>query len=634
MDEKECHILKLDEEQIRKNEILKNAKAVLKEEFVDIDVLDVLFDNIKEWYLMPQLLNRPIVINLWGMTGRGKTHPINRLVELLDYKKYTLYFNFSKIQEEKTIDIEQNIRKDVEYIQIPNSILIYDEFQYAAHYNEQGVEKENGTSGLKTYWELIDPGKFNYKFGSWEFFKIEKTLYVYKKILAECPNVTIKNGKIYHLSEYLYEYNENDLNIIGTIIGISSFFRTYDNPKEKENNKKKVLEFLSQNIINSVIDIISILEKKTVKDDMLYNELNELTETTIIPYFENLLKRMGNGYSVDLSKSLVIVIGNLDSAYTMSYNLNPDMSADQFYKITKEISLMDIKKSLSQMFRKEQLSRLGNIHIIYPSFSSDSFKKIIKLELSQYEKRVYNELKIHLTFDSTMEQIIYDDGVFPTQGTRPIYSTISEMVKNKLPSMIVELAEKEIECQSIEFSYDRENNQTILKSYCDGKVTNIKWYDTVLRVENERKDKLTDEKYLIAVHEAGHAILQCSLMGSVPEKICSTSVDKTIGGFNLFDHDSEKTIYNLINVKNIIAVNLGGMEAERLIYGSKYISNGSTSDINNATVLASKTIRKSGLGKKIAHITSINGDIKGETTFVREHKDTNKEIISMIKDGQ
>ena len=35
-------------------------------------------------YAMPQVLSRPVIVNLWGMTRVGKTDLIRRLVKALD----------------------------------------------------------------------------------------------------------------------------------------------------------------------------------------------------------------------------------------------------------------------------------------------------------------------------------------------------------------------------------------------------------------------------------------------------------------------------------------------------------------------------------------------------------------------
>lgn len=49
---------------------LETTKQALKNHFIGIDkIIDELMDYIQVWYLMPELLTRPVILNLWGMTG-------------------------------------------------------------------------------------------------------------------------------------------------------------------------------------------------------------------------------------------------------------------------------------------------------------------------------------------------------------------------------------------------------------------------------------------------------------------------------------------------------------------------------------------------------------------------------------
>ena len=75
---------------VGKVEKLEEVKEILKTEFVGIDnVIDDIVDNVRSWYTMSSIQDRPSVINLWGLTGVGKTSLILRLMELLDFSDQT-----------------------------------------------------------------------------------------------------------------------------------------------------------------------------------------------------------------------------------------------------------------------------------------------------------------------------------------------------------------------------------------------------------------------------------------------------------------------------------------------------------------------------------------------------------------
>ena len=67
-----------------KRAILANVSTQLKHEFFGLDdIIDKVLDSMSAWYIFPQLITRPVIINLWGMTGVGKTQLVRRIVSLL-----------------------------------------------------------------------------------------------------------------------------------------------------------------------------------------------------------------------------------------------------------------------------------------------------------------------------------------------------------------------------------------------------------------------------------------------------------------------------------------------------------------------------------------------------------------------
>ena len=79
-----------------KQTLLHNARQILKNEFIGINaVIDSVIDSLATWFLFPEIQERPLVINLWGMTGVGKTALVKRLSSLLNYDKKLFRFDMA-----------------------------------------------------------------------------------------------------------------------------------------------------------------------------------------------------------------------------------------------------------------------------------------------------------------------------------------------------------------------------------------------------------------------------------------------------------------------------------------------------------------------------------------------------------
>ena len=65
---------------------LRHIAAELKSELFGIDdALDRVMDTIRAWYVLPEIITRPVIVNLWGLTGTGKTQLIRSLSKKLGF---------------------------------------------------------------------------------------------------------------------------------------------------------------------------------------------------------------------------------------------------------------------------------------------------------------------------------------------------------------------------------------------------------------------------------------------------------------------------------------------------------------------------------------------------------------------
>jgi ATP-dependent Clp protease ATP-binding subunit ClpA len=98
----------IDKQQVRERQSrLERTRVSLKEFFVGIDgVIDELCDAIAVWYTMLDVLSRPVIVNLWGMTGVGKTDLDRRLTESGALAGEPALLLFDEVQRFNTIDDE------------------------------------------------------------------------------------------------------------------------------------------------------------------------------------------------------------------------------------------------------------------------------------------------------------------------------------------------------------------------------------------------------------------------------------------------------------------------------------------------------------------------------------------------
>ena len=604
-------MVNIDIEEIkRKNEVIDNAIVELKKKYIGVDEqIDEIMNNVRTWYCYPQLQDRPCVINLWGLSGCSKTDSVRTIAKLLDLEEDLIYFNFADISKKCTWEIESEIEDRVGNNK-SNRIIVYDEFQYAATLDKKKEEKDN-KGALKPFWELLDTGILNKRPEMLTLFNVYKAYLILKRIVDTKYPIELVNGKWLNSEDYIknldgYErksifeiFTESEKEIkpnIGCDMGQNN-----NGPIRIDSKTKRVNRCVEFNpwFIDNAVDVYNNVNNSKFSTDNvdIRKKIYSMNVTELMEFFYNLYHSSCKGYKLDFKDSLVFVIGNLDEAYDVSFNVNPDMSPDQFHKITKKITVVDIKEALKDRFRNEQIARLGNIHVIYPSFSSRTFKGIIDLQLSKYAKEVEDRIGCKLTYDSSIKNIIYREGVFPTHGTRPVFSTIQEIVKSRLPEVMKAMTDAKLvqKLDSLEYSYS--NGYVRVKTYdIDRNLLTTVKSKLKLRVDNLRKSTLDDKQALCAVHESGHFVAYASIYGNVPAKLISVATESGTGGFLLQDDDEdERAIKTYDYYMNNIKIALGGYVAEKIVFGDDNKTSGAVSDLRKATSIASKMVLELGM---------------------------------------
>jgi len=561
---------KLKEEFLTKQNDLEKARNILKSEFIGIDgIVDEVIDNISSWYCLSDIQEKPLVINLWGLTGVGKTSLIIRLAELLNYKDK--FFRFDLGEKEGRYSFRGSLEDLCENNDSSPVIIALDEFQHSRTV-EGPFRKELNTDQNRMIWELIDSGKvqyINWKIGLWSFDDYIKTLH--HLLIA---GVKVKNG---------FVISGNEL---------------YCKEMGIDQDENKELLFVPESEYELIIDFageqLGIHLQQDVRDVLL-----NFSGLDTIDFLNKVLKFGKRPSEKSFTKALIFILGNIDEAYTMSSNFSADMDADEFHKQSLKITVPKIKKALQKRFRDEQIARLGNIHIIYPALSRNAYLKIIKNELLKYSDNILQHTGLNITFNDSVLNIVYSEGVYPTQGVRPIFTSIHYLLKSKLSGFLSEILLKNLEPDLMRISV--QNRNLICTYLFESKVILKQQIEIKTPLRDIRKSRHDDIQAITAVHESGHAILSAILLHTIPQVIYSVTSDADNLGFVY-----SKLAWDYISRKELIprvAMMLGGYVAEELVFGKDYLTAGASDDIDKATTFLSDMYKQNGMGDLPIKIT-------------------------------
>ena len=563
-----------------KQQKLDLAKQTLKAEFVGLDrVINEVVDAIGSWYLFPEIQEKPLVINLWGLTGVGKTSLVKRLASLVDFEKQ--FYPFDLGRGRRQVDVQYEMEGIFENEGGYPVILAFDEFQHARTLDQFRQEKENSNNPI--IWQLLDSGKFYTGYSGSDV------------------------HELYELLGRLRKYNRLGIKVERGVVaeGIETFRKI----RERE-------EMLKLGEFKMVIHDLRFIP--TTYCEKMYDAAKDMFETPTdveqqcveldgpgsIKLLQKVIKEAQAPREIDCSKSLIFIMGNLDEAYQMSNNQNTDISADDFHLESLKINVPDIKKALEMRFRQEQIARLGNNHIIYPALNRQNFEEIIRRELNKIADKARSHFDLELYFHASLNKRLYLEGVYPTHGTRPLFTTIYHMVHSRLGKVVHELYKHKLIGCSVQFEG---HVKGILVRFLRGEETcHTVLFEQVFELNKLRAEKRDDRQAITAVHESGHVVLAVVLLRTLPKLVCSVTSDTNSNGFSQIEKIREYTSKR--EILSRIAMLLGGLIAEKIVFGEDYITDGSSLDIKRATHLATSALKEDGLG-------SANGyyDVESQT---------------------
>ena len=658
-------------------EKLDKAKEQLKKEFDGIDeIIEQLFRILASWR---DSITRPVVVPIFGMTGVGKTSLINRAIELLDLSDRTFKFtcgssdehdHSSKFQNDLISRLgfsEYDCCTSITLIK-SDSVFILDECQKMRTIN---MGMETPRAEYNEIWKLLDEGSIDYKVSdSSDVMTMEKWFVVLNEILRpKCKDCIVDNTRltspgiiddldVLGLIEYLrdtelykkkYGEEEEDDGLdpknpptfysIGQTSEDPSDFidlhlkeleriRTRHHKNDKyfadiatfnfEAYDENTISLVPTTIRTTIRNILCELFSMTETMDIMKKLVARQTFDEFCNFVSDLLRSIKAPHRLDFHNSIVFVIGNIDEAFTMRGYMDADADADLLHRLTKHVNVNDIKSALLYRFRKEEVARLGNNYLIYPTFNVATFKKIITRYLDANIAAYRENTGINIAYNDQIVNMIYSEGVFPAQGARSVMSTINnfcsifseiDRAASSLQGSSAAIKDVKISLPDTITTFKRDDVDIQITFTDANGATNTQSVNYPLHIGRLRNPEHDEARYIKAVHELGHAFMMMIETGRYPSAIVTTS-SSTTGGYCIEDLADyfNNSVPTPETVRSRVRISLGGWVAERLVYPSEYCSLGSGSDIEALWEEITESIYKEGFFNPVSYAQGCNDD--------------------------
>lgn len=525
------------------------AAQHLKGHFVGLDdVIDKIISSIEAWYCMPELSTRPTIVCLWGLTGNGKTDLVRRLVKLLEMAdRFVEVQMTNKGTSQYTATTMQGLLCSSNLTPEEPGILLLDEIQRFRSVDQDG--KEIADYQFQDLWMLLSDGSFGSSANR-------------KQTIIE-----LLCDALYHDDNMkAWEAEEED-----------------DEDEETEEERAARLKKKKKSEDRRRFKQGYWAAKQLKKALSLPDKVEEIMEWDHRKKLELLTNMLDDKDTYDAevySKLLIFVSGNLDEAYSMADMTDEtDIDADIFYKNSLNINLLKIKTALRERFKPEQIARFGNTQIIYPALNRKSFETIIQRRVEDVLVGVKETSGVDIQVDKSVYDSLYRNGVFPVQGTRPVFSTVSSMFESALPKFTMQCLKTGQKTLSLKY-----DDKCLIALICGNEVR-VKNEGEIDRIKANKRNinKLTR----VALHEAGHAVAYSLLFGVFPTQVVVGAASDDRNGFvGLHEIDSNKE-----NFLKQISVFLAGRVAEEIVFGDSHVGAGAVMDIHRATQIAAQMIR-------------------------------------------
>ena len=548
---------------------LQTVAEALKTELFGIDdIIDRVIDSIRAWYVLPQLISRPVIVCLWGLTGTGKTQLVRRLAQHLGF-----YDRFIEVQ--------------------------MDGFSHGSGHHSRGsisaMLAESGIAeGMPGILVLDEFQRFRTVDSGGNDAKVER----YQDVWA-----LLSDGRLPPALSMLGE--------IESSLAYAEYTQDRDGTDKKKYDKKRKLHLSpweAREVKRCLKLSETLLQIMAWKPAEVHARLRAFRDTQ-------------QSWETDYSKLLVFVSGNLDEMYaeTAQRVEDCDTDADIFHALTKKLSVIDVKKALAERFRPEQIARLGNNHVIYPSFNRATYVRLILSICDRYVAEIQESSGVRFVLDASVYEQIYANAVFPAQGTRPLFSSIHAILSATLVNAALWALEQGANgSEPVWLSLDA-GVSAISAKYRKAR----RQFPVALELNRLKQRSSEDFRALLAVHEAGHGVAYGLLFGRAPQEI-KINVASFEGGYNSYE---QRKAWSKENLRDRICVSLAGRAAEQLVFGEQACTSSATQDFMQATANAAQYVRHFAFGTRLSRTDVANDPGDNVNTDIAA---TNPEIEALL----
>jgi hypothetical protein len=449
----------------RINQVRKDLKSV----FIGIDdIIDDLISKVQLLFLEPDLVTQPIIVCLFGPASVGKTTLIRKFRDLMDIGHSYAEIDVRNLANNTLVDNIENCLGEERLIDSQGKpmFILLDEFHY--------FDKEDGNyNDCNDLWNFMSDGRVpNFqgeKIKTLKFFLSLMNQQGVTFAALDIPVVTKekKTQSLAQLQRAIHKFiADNKFKITA---GPDDFISRNGTVEIEIDEMLSEDDEVEQELYDAALEAKTFDLLKSEYSKMLFaavkhycNSGDELTYDTFYnsdPYFissfidQNVDRNKLNS-EYDLTKSILFVCGNFYTFDYAMYGSSTLYDADQIHDITSSFTVKQLQDNLRLKLKEEQLNRLGSNLLILPTFGRKSFDSLIEQKMEWFVSVVNSKHGFTLTLDDTIHGYIYNRGVSPLQGFRPLNSVISSFISNAF-GLIVEAGIYKLDHGTLTFHHDK-----------------------------------------------------------------------------------------------------------------------------------------------------------------------------------